>query len=62
MPIDSKYGHGHSIIMQSKVASHCDKASMEKGRLEQMKVKIEKELWECKKFGNRGHLSHIHSI
>jgi hypothetical protein len=31
-----------------KVASHCEKANMEKGRLEQMKAEIEKNLRYCK--------------
>ncbi|MHB8120439.1 MAG: hypothetical protein ACYDHX_17255 [Methanothrix sp.] len=36
------------LLCNPKVASHCDKASMEKGRLEQMKAEIEKRLRECK--------------
>jgi hypothetical protein len=36
------------MFCNPKVASHCDNASMEKGRLEQMKAEIEKMLRECK--------------
>ena len=36
------------LLCNPKVASHCDKANMEKGRLEQMKAEIEKKLRECK--------------
>jgi hypothetical protein len=34
------------LLCNPKVASHCDKASMEKGRLEQMKAEIGKKLEE----------------
>ena len=34
------------LFCSPKVASHCDKASMEKDRLEQMKAEIEKKLKE----------------
>jgi hypothetical protein len=36
------------LFCNPKVASHCDKASMEKGRLDQMKAEIGKKLRECK--------------
>ena len=36
------------MFCNPKVASHCDKASMEKGRLDHMKAEIEKKLRECK--------------
>lgn len=36
------------LFCNPKVASHCDKASMEKGRLEHMKAEIGKRLREFK--------------
>lgn len=36
------------LLCNPKVASHCDKASMEKGRLEQMNAEIVKKYKECK--------------
>lgn len=36
------------LLCNPKVASHCDKANMERGRLEQMKAEIEKKFKECK--------------
>ncbi len=36
------------LFCNPKVASHCDKASMEKGRLEHMKAEIAKKLREYK--------------
>lgn len=36
------------MFCNPKVASHCDKASMEKGRLEQMKTETGKKLREFK--------------
>ena len=36
------------LLCNPKVASHCDKANMEKGRLEQMRAEIEKKFRECK--------------
>jgi hypothetical protein len=36
------------MFCNPKVASHCDKASMEKGRLEQMKAEIEKKFRKFK--------------
>lgn len=35
------------LFCSPKLASHYDKASMEKDRLEQMKAEIEKKLKEC---------------
>jgi hypothetical protein len=36
------------MFCNPKVASHCDKANMEKGRLDQMKAEIQKKLREFK--------------
>ncbi len=36
------------LFCNPKVASHCDKANMEKNLLEQMKEEIEKKITECK--------------
>ena len=36
------------LLCNPKVASHCDKANMGKGRLEQMKAEIESKFRECK--------------
>ena len=36
------------LFCNPKVASHCDKTSMEKGRLKQMKAEIGNKLRECK--------------